>query len=380
MRTVAGIVAATILGLILIYAVSVMAHGPVVTLTVAGEAPTATPTCTYREVRTPTPADPTQTPTPIPYADCALTTDPAGDPGGAYNLANLPLWRFDVNNSGIIDNTDKALVQAFIGGGVPTWTPTPTNTPTLTPTPTNTNTPVPTATPTPPLFSTSELINDVTNTCTVSGATADDGNCVGVPHYPVQGALCDPPVNWDWGKAGKGLGKGAPQGTDVTPWWTAQWNGCGDSATDVDIVIQNFYAYGWTGSTWITYGGSWRQWCGIGDTSTNAPYSACTPAVTDCNAPSGNTYDIPTGQQAIHGAYCGQADQNVQCVVAVYQAKSTGSKDIVANAGTDHKDGGTNLYDLFISRYKLLNTSTWTQVGGTSCTAATITNNPPPNF
>jgi hypothetical protein len=89
---------------------------------------------------------------------------------------------------------------------------------------------------------------------------------------------------------------------------------------------------------------------------------------------------MPTGQRSLHGAYCGQLDQNVACVVVVYRAKSTGSKDIIANSGSDHKNGGTNLFDMHISRYKLLNTSTWTQVGGTSCSASTVTNNPPPGF
>ena len=367
MRTVAGIVAATILGLILIYAVSVMAHGPVVTLTVAGEAPTATPTCTYREVRTPTPADPTQTPTPIPYADCALTTDPAGDPGGAYNLANLPLWRFDVNNSGIIDNTDKALVQAFIGVGVPTWTPTPTNTPTFTPTPTNTNTPVPTATNTPTGYTVANLLDH-------SSGSHD-------------GTLCTPPANYDWGTSGRL--HGAPGGsiTNIKWWGTAQWTACeGQEAANTYINLQNWRAYSWDGSVWgngnstNSYGSSPNNWCQEiqPNTLNNAENENCDGTAAAWLMPVDDPAKTPN-DRAIHWASSSQdMRDNAICHVVLYEAKKTGSGGVMVNTGLDHYVGAEGYDgDAWVGSYVALTTSYQT-IGGSNCSSTILNNNSPP--
>jgi hypothetical protein len=66
----------------------------------------------------------------------------------------------------------------------------------------------------------------------------------------------------------------------------------------------------------------------------------------------------------------------VQCIVVLYRARRLNGNPVQMNAGADHFNGGTTLWDLFISRYKEVGTS-WTWVGGASCTASLLRANPP---
>ena len=138
MRTVAGIVAATILGLILIYAVSVMAHGP------------------------------------------------------AANCDNEPE---DVNDTCNVTGVDVALVKLKVGVFYNTWTPTPTPTET----PTFTPTPLPTATPTPDLYTVADLIEQTEGNhdgTLCSGYNYGDWETEGRAHYNAPSGGTDQMTAW----------------------------------------------------------------------------------------------------------------------------------------------------------------------------------------
>lgn len=276
------------------------------------------------------------------------------------NAANCANEAEDINDSCNVTGVDVALVKFKVGVFYNTYTPSA----------------VPSATPTP-LFNVTELINDSNDICTNGSHVYCSGDGA-QPVFPVQGSLCPPVNGYNWGISGHGLDGNGPTGAQETGWWTAQWTTCGDSATSVTIVITNFHNEGWTGSAWVDLGGDYDDWCSESDPNTTSNYSACS-----------GSFNMPTGERALHGATDRVADQNVQCVAVYYKAKQTGTKPIMANAGSDHiSDNGTTnttaddyiIGDLFISRYKALNTSTDVQVGGTSCTVATVTNNLPPGF
>lgn len=90
---------------------------------------------------------------------------------------------------------------------------------------------------------------------------------------------------------------------------------------------------------------------------------------------------MPIGQRAIHGATNRTDDLNVQCVVTVYDAKYSGSAPVMVNAGADYIVTSASIQpNMFISKYKRLNSSTWTTLGGSSCTAARLRSNPPPGL
>lgn len=252
-----------------------------------------------------------------------------------------------------------------------TATSTATTTPTRTPTPSNTSAP-PTITPTPTViagFNVQTLINDSDNTCTNGSHVYCTGGAS--PLYPNQGSLCEPPASYDWGIAGKGLGNGAPTGDQVTGWWTAQWQLCGDSAPG-SVIITNFHFVGFTGSSWVNMGGRPEDWCYVfGPTTTGSTYGACT----------GMPFPrMVEGQRALHGSTNRQPDQDVLCLAVYYLARSDSSKPVMMNAGADHISGGNIIGDKFISRYRVLNLMNQTQVGGSSCTAQTLLNNPPPGM
>lgn len=289
-------------------------------------------------------------------------------PGGGWQC---DWWHTDINHDCVHNIADRGLVAGEFGINPPTYTPTITPTHTPTNTPTNT----PTATPTT-MFDLTTLINDSSDACTNGGTVDSGGACPngGSPVYPNQGSLCSPPAGWDWGSAAKnGLSGDGATNVNERGWWTAQWTACGDSASDITILVTDFHNVGWTGSAWVDLGGDWLDWdnCHIfNPTTVGTDFGTCT-----------NPPTMATGQRALHGSTDTFPSQSVACVAVYYKAKQTGTKPIMANAGADNVNSSSgSVGDIFISRYKALNSSTYVQVGGTSCTASTVTNNPPPGF
>jgi hypothetical protein len=191
------------------------------------------------------------------------------------------------------------------------------------------------------------------------------------------GNLCDPPASYDWGKRGDGLPSslGSIASSQITGWGTAQWLSCGASSSGVRLQIQNFKMYGWNGSSWTTYNGQPGDWCAEANPATNGGYTSCSNSGNDANP----NWSMPTGERSLHWATNRMSVQSgTRCVTLYYEAKSTGA-GLVVNIGADAIDASVQIQPrIFLSRYKFINTSTWTPIGGSSCTESILRSNPPP--
>lgn len=278
----------------------------------------------------------------------------------AANCNNEPE---DINDSCNVTNTDVALVKAKVGVFYPTYTPTFTPTPV----PTATNTPVPTATNTP-----------------TSGYTV--ANLLDHSSGSHDGTLCTPPANYDWGTSGRL--HGAPGGsiTNIKWWGTAQWTACeGQEAADTYLNLQNWRAYSWDGSAWgngnstNSYGSSPNNWCQTLDpTTNNGVNEACSGSASSWLMPVDSTNYTPN-DRSLHWASSSQdMRDNAICHVVLYEAKKTGSGNVMVNTGLDHYVGAEGYNgDAWVGSYVALTTSYQT-IGGSNCSSTVLNANPPP--
>lgn len=194
------------------------------------------------------------------------------------------------------------------------------------------------------------------------------------------GTVCPPANSYDWGQKGDGLPSSnrAPATDKLTGWGTAQWISCGASASGIRLQLQNFRMHGLVGSSWVAYGGQIGEWCATTDGDTYSNMGSCSNSGTAANP----NWDMPTGQRAIHwGTYHQNTISGTQCIVVYYEAKSVGSTPIMFNVGADNVTPGGGIQGRqFVSRYKRINSSTWTPMAGSNCSATTLRGNPPPGF
>ncbi|MDP2671861.1 MAG: Ig-like domain-containing protein [bacterium] len=195
-----------------------------------------------------------------------------------------------------------------------------------------------------------------------------------------QGTFCSGFEGWDWPHRGDGLPSSdeAPATDKLTGWGTAQWASCGVSASGIRLQLQNFRMHGWNGSSWVQYGGQIGEWCATTDLDTYSNMGSCSNSGTAANP----DWAMPTGKRAIHwGTYHQNTIGGTRCMVVYYEAKSVGSTPIMFNIGADNVTPGGGIQGRqFVSRYKLINSSTWTPMAGSNCSATTLKNNPPPGF
>ena len=325
--------------------------------------------------------DPPFTPGFTPGVDCII------DPRDL-----LPRREDGPSGNCVIDSQDLLYVGAAYGPVAtiePSWTPAATasiepsstssaSTPTFTPAPASaTPSPVPTATPSPtasahtatPTSSPTSIATYTATSSPVPSSAYTVEDLIADTTGRNDGSVCPPVNTYNWGIEGHGLTGRAPQGDQITGWWTAQWVSCGASSPNITLEIRNFRTLGLLSPGWATFGGNWNNWCATSDPNTVSNYGGC--------AFVGSGVAMPMGQRALHGATHRMADMNVQCVVVVYEARSNGA--IMVNAGADHISGGSILGDMFISRYVRL-AQVWRTLGATSCTRTQLYSNPPPGI
>lgn len=195
-----------------------------------------------------------------------------------------------------------------------------------------------------------------------------------------QGVFCPGYEGWDFPNRGDGLPSNFEEieGTQVTGWGTAQWKTCGVQSSDVRWQIQNYKMWGWNGSSWITYGGQPGDWCSITLIDTGTLVGSCSNSGTT----SSPNYAMPNAQRAIHWATARLSVQNgTKCFVNYYEAKSSGSAALMVNAGADDIDPSAGIQPRhYVSRYKAINTTDWTPIGGSNCPETVLRSNPPPGF
>lgn len=286
-------------------------------------------------------------------------------PGGFDLDANSGTWYNDImkifNKLAIVDNNSSTnvggpgnrlqpLAPDFDTGG--------TNPPPPPPPPPPVNPPPP---PTSTGYTIDQLVSDMNGT--------------------TQGVFCPGYEGWDFPNRGDGLPSNFEtiNGSQVTGWGTVQWQTCGVRASGVRIQLQNYKMYGWTGSNWVTYGGQPGDWCVTSNIDTGSGFSS------DCNNTgtiSSPNYAMPNSQRAIHWATARLSVQGgTKCFVNYYEAKSSGSAALMVNAGADDIDPSATIQPRhYVSRYKLINTTTWTPIAGSNCPETVLRGNPPPGF
>ncbi len=341
--------------------------------------PTQASPCQYVVQRTPTPSDPTQTPTNTPTNDqglCPNWEDPAGDPSWgfgynpqgtpetSYRLSNLPVWRVDVNNDGVVNSGDQAWLAQFITCGTPCkWVPAATVTPTFTSTATPTNTATPTAAA---QMTFDEMIQDLTR---------EHVSCV-------ESAIYD----FEFGPAIETFQYNESVMDAMTGWATIAWGCDVTTNANVDIEIQNFQIYGHDyddPATWDLLDedtvGTSSGWCQIIDAPTlgNEFIGTCDGGGDQEPDP----WDMPNDlDRVLHPGtiHLTSIPAGTDCVFARYQARMSGSGDIYANAGADFWDDEDNS-GAVVGRYTKL-TGQWRWIAASSCLVREVyTDSPPDN-
>lgn len=190
------------------------------------------------------------------------------------------------------------------------------------------------------------------------------------------GTICGT-SGYDWEKhaANQGgvPGSGFNRGTG---WGVANWDCTAGSTANVVYETRNIKAY--------VYNGTWTQitdhigWCDTMNPQTNVFMGPGCGGL-------GPTFNMPNGSYALHWA----SDHNllssgVQCSFTTYQARISGAGAatafLMADAGFDYwNDNATSIDASFVGRYRRLTTN-WLNINGTSCSATTIQNNPPPGL
>lgn len=321
---------------------------------------TETPTATPTEV-----ASSTSTITPTSTEESPSTTPTPSATTSATETASSTTTPQPSSTPTATSSSTATATQTFTSTATATMPPTSTSTHTSTPSPTSTRSP--TATTTPTRTPTPTPTPSSTPTLSPSGYTI--ANLIADTTGRNDGTLCPPVNTYNWGIEGHGLYGEPPEGDQITGWWTAQWISCGASGPGVVLEIRNFRVLGLK-TSWLGFMGDWDDWCATTDPNTTSGYAGCTF--------SGAGVAMPTGQRALHGASSRMADQNVDCVIVVYEARYTGNTPIMVNAGADHIAGGNILGDMFISKYKRLTNTGWTKLGGSSCSSGQLIANPPP--